>query len=113
LVEVPRYAFYALSLVSTPGYAAKFVRYSLFLVLYPSGISGEVLSILAALPYIASRKLFAYPMPNALNFAFDYSAFCYFILATYVPGSYIMYNYMLTQRKKQLAPAPAQDKKQN
>jgi len=112
LVEVPRYSFYALSLVSTPSYAAKFVRYSLFLVLYPSGISGEVLSILSALPLIQSRKLWSYPMPNNLNFAFDYGAFCYFILATYVPGSYIMYNYMLTQRKKQLKPSEDAKKSQ-
>ncbi len=113
LVEVPRYAFYALSLVSTPSYFSKFVRYSLFLILYPSGISGEVLSILSALPFIAHTKIFAYPMPNKINFAFDYTTFCYFILATYIPGSYIMYNYMLVQRKKQLSPpaTPATDKK--
>ena len=106
LVEVPRYAFYAINLVCTPAYWMKFVRYSLFLVLYPSGITGEVLSVLAALPAIAARGLFRYPMPNRLNFSFDYECFTWFILATYVPGSYIMYTYMLSQRKKQLA-APA------
>lgn len=109
-MEVPRYAFYAVGLLSSPAYWMKFVRYSLFLVLYPSGISGEVLSIVAALPFITARKLWAYPMPNRINFAFDYAAFCYFILATYVPGSYVMYNYMLVQRKKQLG-APKEEKK--
>jgi hypothetical protein len=28
-----------------------FLRYSLFAVLYPTGISGEVMQIVAALPY--------------------------------------------------------------
>ena len=50
-------------------------------------------------------------MPNRLNFAFDYTSFLYFILATYVPGSYIMYNYMLIQRKKQLNPSTDATKK--
>ena len=111
-MEVPRYSFYAIGLLTTPSYWMKFVRYSLFLVLYPSGISGEVLSIVSALPFIARTGLFAYPMPNKLNFAFDYSAFCYFILATYVPGSYVMYNYMLVQRKKQLKKSDDEKKTQ-
>jgi len=104
LVEVPRYSFYALALVSTPGYIAKFIRYSLFLVLYPSGISGEVISVLSALPWIKKHEPFRLRMPNALNFSFDYTYFCYLALSIYVPGSYIMYKYMLVQRKKQLAP---------
>lgn len=47
LVEVPRYAFYVAALISgdatkgTP-YPLFYLRYSLFYVLYPLGISGEV-----------------------------------------------------------------------
>ena len=88
----------------------KFIRYSLFLVLYPTGITGEVWSILSSLAFITKTGLLKYSMPNRLNFAFDYTYFLYFILATYIPGSYIMYNYMLVQRKKQLG-APAAAKK--
>lgn len=111
LVEVPRYLFYALSLVTVPSYFAKFIRYSLFLVLYPTGISGEVWSMVSALAFVSHRGLLRYAMPNAINFSFDYTSFLYFILATYVPGSYIMYNYMLVQRKKQLSPAAASEGK--
>lgn len=111
-MEVPRYLFYAISLVSTPTYWQKFIRYSLFLVLYPSGISGEVLSILSSLSFVASTGLLRYAMPNRLNFAFDYTYFLYFILSTYVPGSYVMYTYMLAQRKKQLKPVDAAKKAQ-
>lgn len=107
LVEVPRYLFYAISLVSTPSYLMKFIRYSLFLVLYPTGITGEVWSIASSLAFVTQTALLKYSMPNRLNFAFDYTCFLYFILATYVPGSYIMYNYMLVQRKKQLNPNAA------
>merc|ERR1719272_994564 len=54
LVEVPRYAFYVATLLGsgdvkgTP-YPLFWLRYSLFAVLYPSGITGEILSMHAGL----------------------------------------------------------------
>ena len=53
LVEVPRYAFYLAALVTgdatkkTP-YPLFWLRYSLFAVLYPTGITGELTVFLAA-----------------------------------------------------------------
>jgi very-long-chain (3R)-3-hydroxyacyl-CoA dehydratase len=41
-VEVPRYLFYALNIyMDTVPFVLFFLRYNLFFVLYPSGISGE------------------------------------------------------------------------
>ena len=53
LIEVPRYLFYLLKLleVKIPTWLL-FLRYNLFFVLYPAGISGEILTIINALPYI-------------------------------------------------------------
>ncbi len=42
LVEVPRYLFYALNLVNAVPYPLFWLRYSLFAVLYPTGITGEL-----------------------------------------------------------------------
>ncbi len=42
LVEVPRYIFYAVNLFTkNVPYPLFFLRYNLFMVLYPSGISGS------------------------------------------------------------------------
>lgn len=41
-VEVPRYAFYALNLINAVPYPLFWLRYSLFAVLYPTGITGEL-----------------------------------------------------------------------
>lgn len=44
MVEIPRYLFYALKEVQDKVFFPIFwLRYSLFMVLYPSGISGELL----------------------------------------------------------------------
>lgn len=62
LVEVPRYTFYALNLVpSTSGsnlpYPIFWLRYSLFMILYPTGISGEILQIISSHSYYNEKGL--------------------------------------------------------
>lgn len=42
LVEVPRYAFYAFNLLGSVPYPLFWLRYSLFAILYPTGITGEL-----------------------------------------------------------------------
>jgi len=103
IIDAVRAAFYTLSLFNTVPYSLKYLRYSLFLILYPTGISGEVMAILQALPYFQAHiSSFSYRLPNVLNFSFYYDIYWYCILAAYVPGSYILYSYMLAARKKAL-----------
>jgi very-long-chain (3R)-3-hydroxyacyl-CoA dehydratase len=107
LVEIPRYLFYAVNIITEPPYWLKWLRYSLFAVLYPSGISGEILCIWAALPIVAKTGLFSILMPNAVNFSLDYHYVLWAALAAYVPGSPFMYKHMVAQRAKQLGAQPA------
>jgi very-long-chain (3R)-3-hydroxyacyl-CoA dehydratase len=103
--EIPRYFFYAWNVISpaTLPSILTYIRYSTFLILYPTGITGEVFCILASLPYFKSHpKVLSYYMPNDLNFEIKYLYVLYAILAIYVPGSYYMYTYMLGQRRKAL-----------
>lgn len=77
-------------------------RYTFFIVLYPLGASGEVITMLAALPEIAQRKHFTYEMPNSLNFAFNFYYVVIFLCLIYLPGFPQLYGYMFLQRKKVL-----------
>ena len=105
LVEVPRYAFYLLKLVPgdesvVPGWLA-WLRYSLFIVLYPPGIVGEVRELLVALPGARASGV-ASALPNAYNLVYDhYSALC-FLLLLYVPGAPTKIGHMWKQRNKEL-----------
>src|SRR3546814_657963 len=47
-VEVPRYLFYAFQLFDAVPAALKWYRYSAFYILYPTGITGELVSMLVA-----------------------------------------------------------------
>eukprot|EP00759_Apiculatamorpha_spiralis_P012915 PhF_6_TR19766/c0_g1_i1/m.28823/K10703/PHS1, PAS2; very-long-chain (3R)-3-hydroxyacyl-CoA dehydratase len=106
LAELIRYSFYAFEVVSKGSCPTvlRVARYSGFLVLYPLGISSEIACWYNSLDYVARKKLFTVAMPNAWNFGFDYYLFIIFLLVVcYPPGSYIMYTYMLSQRKKALS----------
>lgn len=116
-VEIPRYLFYVWQLLVTPvvgpagGEPSKdaatpfwllFLRYSLFIVLYPTGITGELGQLLTSMPYVKAHGVWDVTLPNAHNIIFRYPAVQWLLLALYVPGSYIMYTHMLHQRKGKL-----------
>lgn len=106
LVEVPRYLFYTVGQISTPPAWLTWLRYSLFAILYPTGITGEILSTLAAIPLLNSNpQLWSITMPNQYNFSFSYLWLVYLALATYVPGSPFMFMHMVKQRSKVLGAA--------
>lgn len=104
LVEVPRYLFLALDRMGAcPGFL-KWLRYSLFAVLYPTGITGEVGCILSSLAYIKRHDIFRVAMPNSVNAVFDYPTVLMAIVGILYPyGSYVMYGHMLRQRRRKLA----------
>ena len=88
LVEVPRYLFYAFNLymVDVP-FVLFWLRYSLFAILYPTGISGEILQILQALPALKVASIPAWYLTLG-------------VLLMYLPGGPFMIFHMFQQRKK-------------
>lgn len=91
-VEVPRYLYYALALLgeaSVP-YPLLWLRYSLFVPLYPLGITAELLQLTRAMPDLRPLSLGLWYL-------------CALALCLYLPGSPFLYFHMLTQRKAALA----------
>ena len=99
-VEVPRYTAYLIDTLGLPSPSAlTWLRYSLFLVLYPLGISGEIGCLVASLPYIAARGVWNVALPNAHNFAYShYTVLLCILFGLYPPGSYLMIGHMWKQR---------------
>ncbi|CAL9211719.1 unnamed protein product, partial [Musa hybrid cultivar] len=133
ITEIIRYSFFGMK--EALGFAPSWLlwlRYSTFLILYPTGITSEVGLIYIALPYIKASEKYCIRMPNKWNFSFDYFYASILALAIYVPGMFLcisvypsqtthrhklcfsdwikvstgsphMYQYMLGQRKKALS----------
>jgi very-long-chain (3R)-3-hydroxyacyl-CoA dehydratase len=90
LTEVVRYGYYALNNPLVAGkqtpHALTVARYSMFLVLYPTGIVGEL------------GVLFTWAQASVAPLSYV----IYAIMAVYAPGSPVMYTHMMAQRRKVL-----------
>ncbi|KAL5714414.1 very-long-chain (3R)-3-hydroxyacyl-CoA dehydratase [Ranunculus cassubicifolius] len=104
ITEIIRYSFFGLkeAFGSAPSWLL-WLRYSTFMLLYPSGITSEVGLIYTAMPFMKISDKYSIRMPNTWNFSFDYFYAAIIVLVIYVPGSPHMYRYMLAQRKKALS----------
>lgn len=102
VTEVVRYLYYAMHLLGYVPYALLWCRYTFFILLYPMGVSGEILTTIFALPYIRDTQWYSVTLPNFANVTFSYYYFVLFVLLAYIPGFPQMYLHMLNQRKKML-----------
>ncbi|KAM4626655.1 very-long-chain (3R)-3-hydroxyacyl-CoA dehydratase 2 [Discoglossus pictus] len=102
ITEIIRYSFYTFSLLNHLPYIIKWARYTLFIVLYPMGVTGELLTIYAALPYVKQTGLYSISLPNKYNFSFDYFTFLILVMISYIPIFPQLYFHMLHQRRKVL-----------
>ncbi|NXC80517.1 HACD2 dehydratase, partial [Cercotrichas coryphoeus] len=103
ITEIIRYSFYTFSLLNHLPYLIKWARYTLFIVLYPMGASGELLTIYAALPFVRQSGLYSISLPNKYNFSFDYYTFLILVMISYIPIFPQLYFHMLHQRRKVLS----------
>ncbi|KAL3490818.1 tyrosine phosphatase-like protein [Aspergillus germanicus] len=90
VTECVRYGFFVMQVnggVETVPSWWQWMRYNLFYVLYPIGISSECVLSVRALP--SAEKL--HPL---------YWWFIVVVLGIYVPGSYMLYTHMIRQRRK-------------
>ena len=88
ITEVVRYLYYAINLWGEVPYPLTWLRYSLFLVLYPSGVASEIGTIVVGLPYIKQTDLYGVSLPNKFNFSFDLFTILIVIILVYIPGMF-------------------------
>ncbi|KAI5104105.1 very-long-chain (3R)-3-hydroxyacyl-CoA dehydratase 1, partial [Silurus meridionalis] len=102
VTEITRYSFYTFSLLKHLPYFIKWARYNLFIVMYPLGVVGELMTIYAALPYVRKAGMYSLRLPNKYNVSFDYYYFLIIVMLSYIPLFPQLYFHMLRQRRKVL-----------
>lgn len=111
VTEIIRYGYYFMNLMGAVPHFLVWLRYTTFIILYPIGITGELLCIYAAKMYTASKpQAWSYTLPNAWNFTFSYNYFLLFVMLLYIPLFPHLYLHMFSQRKKILGPQPISKK---
>lgn len=108
LTETVRYLFYALNLLNIQVSPLTWLRYSLFLVLYPMGVAGEIGVLRSAIPSGLLAKATTATSPFLIRTLFGplfaWVPFWLFVIVAYGPGLFFLYGHMLKQRSKVLAP---------
>ncbi|XP_076247504.1 3-hydroxyacyl-CoA dehydratase 1 [Calliopsis andreniformis] len=101
ITEIIRYLYYFLNLIGFVPYLLTWLRYTLFIGLYPIGITGELLCIYSATQYAKSHpEAWSYVLPNSFNFTFSYYLILIVTMLTYIPVFPHLYFHMFAQRRK-------------
>lgn len=100
--EVIRYSFYALNLLGMESDFLTYLRYTTFYVLYPLGAGSEAFLMYSTLPKSSPIPSFQ-SWTKGLWKPTDYVRGALFLI--WWPGLYVMYTYMIKQRRKVLSPS--------
>lgn len=74
----------------------------MFIIMYPLGVIGELMTIYAALPYVRKAGMYSLRLPNKYNVSFDYYYFLIIAMLSYIPLFPQLYFHMLRQRRRVL-----------
>ncbi|XP_055383922.1 very-long-chain (3R)-3-hydroxyacyl-CoA dehydratase [Condylostylus longicornis] len=103
LIELFRYPYYITQLLNINIYILKYLRYTLWIPLYPLGIVCEGVIILRNVPYFEETQKFCVNLPNKFNFTFDMPLFLkIYLLILALPGTYFLISHMTKAREKKL-----------
>ena len=103
LVEIVRYPYYITQLMKIDFRFLTWLRYTIWIPLYPLGIMCESIIVLRNIPYFEETKRFTVELPNAYNFTFHMPTFLkIYLLILILPGMYYMMNSMYNTRVKKL-----------
>ncbi|SOS80431.1 protein tyrosine phosphatase-like protein, putative [Plasmodium sp. gorilla clade G1] len=108
IIDIIRYLFYSLNILNLRFNILASLRKKLPLILYPIGITSEVVCTLASLNNIYATpflRTYPYSMPNNINFQIDIYYFCIVVLILYIPGSILLYA-TAVRKSKQKIPIP-------
>uniref|UniRef100_A0A7E4W4B7 Very-long-chain (3R)-3-hydroxyacyl-CoA dehydratase n=1 Tax=Panagrellus redivivus TaxID=6233 RepID=A0A7E4W4B7_PANRE len=104
LIEQFRYPYYAASILGGEIKLLTWLRYSVWILLYPAGLSLEAISMIRAIPYYYEGHRWSVSLPNSLNFSFNFGVFLSIFLVTAFPKiAYTLLSHMRRQRAKKFA----------
>ncbi|KAJ7311159.1 hypothetical protein JRQ81_006764 [Phrynocephalus forsythii] len=99
-----RYPFYMLSCIDVEWKVLTWIRYSIWIPLYPLGVLAEAVAVIQAIPIFNSTGRFSLQLPSPLNFAIPFSVFLQLYLVLLFLGPFVNFRHLYKQRKRHLGP---------
>uniref|UniRef100_H3CSM3 Very-long-chain (3R)-3-hydroxyacyl-CoA dehydratase n=1 Tax=Tetraodon nigroviridis TaxID=99883 RepID=H3CSM3_TETNG len=99
-IEVVRYPFYMINCVGADWKVLTWLRYTVWIPLYPLGVLAEAVAVVQSIPIFDETNLFSIPLPKAAGSSVSFSYFLYFYLVLMFMGLFLNSHHLYRQRKK-------------
>ncbi|XP_072888923.1 very-long-chain (3R)-3-hydroxyacyl-CoA dehydratase isoform X3 [Hemitrygon akajei] len=104
IIEMFRYPYYMLSCIGTEWKILTWIRYTIWIPLYPLGVTSEAVCVVQSIPYFEETGRFTVQLPNPLNISFSFSYFLRGYLIMMFLGLFVNCRHLYKQRYKRLRP---------
>lgn len=102
-IEIVRYPYYITQLLNIEISFLTWLRYTIWIPLYPFGFVCEGITILRNIPYFEETQKFTVSLPNAYNFSLNFPTLMrVFLLFFYIPTIYTLMSTMNRRRSRKL-----------
>ncbi|KAM6937445.1 very-long-chain (3R)-3-hydroxyacyl-CoA dehydratase [Xenentodon cancila] len=99
-IEIFRYPFYMLGCFNTEWKILTWLRYTVWIPLYPLGVLAEAVAVMQSIPIFDKSKLLRIPLPKAIGTSISFSYVLHVYLVLMFLGLFINCRYLYKQRKR-------------
>ncbi|XP_041652411.1 very-long-chain (3R)-3-hydroxyacyl-CoA dehydratase [Cheilinus undulatus] len=99
-IEIFRYPFYMLGCCNTEWKTLTWLRYTVWIPLYPLGVLAEAVAVIQSISIFDETKLFSMPLPEAISTSISFSFFLRVYLVLMFLGLFINFRHLYKQRKR-------------
>uniref|UniRef100_A0A3Q1EPD8 Very-long-chain (3R)-3-hydroxyacyl-CoA dehydratase n=1 Tax=Acanthochromis polyacanthus TaxID=80966 RepID=A0A3Q1EPD8_9TELE len=100
IIEIFRYPFYMLGCFNTEWKPLTWLRYTIWMPLYPLGALSEAVAVIQSIPIFDKTKLLSIPHPKAIGTSVSFSYFLYVYLALLFLGFSLNLRHLYKQRTR-------------
>lgn len=102
-IESVRYPFYMLGSFNMEWKTLTWLRYTIWIPLYPLGAISEAVGVIQSIPIFDESRLFSIPLPKAIGTSISFSYFLHIYLVLMFLGLFINLRHLYKQRRKRFA----------
>ncbi|XP_043379502.1 very-long-chain (3R)-3-hydroxyacyl-CoA dehydratase 3 isoform X2 [Chelonia mydas] len=102
ITELFRYPFYMLSCIDIEWKLLTWIRYTIWIPLYPLGTLAEAVCLIQAIPFFSETGKFSFTLPYPMSITIKFSFFLQIYLIMLFLGLFINLRHLYKQRKQHL-----------
>uniref|UniRef100_A0A8C9WDT4 Very-long-chain (3R)-3-hydroxyacyl-CoA dehydratase n=2 Tax=Scleropages formosus TaxID=113540 RepID=A0A8C9WDT4_SCLFO len=100
MIEIVRYPYYMLACIDNEWKLLTWLRYSIWIPLYPLGVLAEAVAVIQSLPIFDETRLYSIPLPKALGQSLSFSYTLQLYLVLMFLGLFINFRHLFKQRMR-------------